>query len=200
MTTLLQINSSLFANDGQSTRLSDHYVDHWRQVNPEGHVRVRDLAAEPVPHLDGERFQALVTPVEERTEAQRAVVAFSDALINEWREADEVVIGLPLYNLGLPSTLKAYFDHIARSGETFRYTANGPEGLLKDRPVRVLAARGGQYRGTPLDTQTGHVSHFLGLLGIRDVQFVYAEGLAIGEDHKAEALQKAQQAIRQLVA
>ena len=128
---------------------------------------VRDVAAaEPVPHLNAERFGAFITKPEERSAAQHAVVAYSDALIDELKQADVIVLGLPMYNFGVPSQLKAYFDHIARAGVTFKYTDKGPVGLLTGKKVYVFAARGGLYAGTPLDTQTSYVRDFLRFLGI----------------------------------
>jgi FMN-dependent NADH-azoreductase len=103
-----------------------------------------------------------------------------------------------MYNFGVPSTLKAYFDHIARAGVTFRYTANGPEGLLKGKKAYVLAARGGLYAGTALDTQTAYVRDFLRFIGIEDVEFVYAEGLNIGDAAKRAGLAAAYAAIERL--
>lgn len=191
MSTLLQIRSSLFSDQGQSSQLADQYVARWQAAHPEGTVVTRDLAANPIPHLTAERFGAFTTPADQRTADQQAVVAESDALIAELRAADVVVLGLPLYNFGMPSTLKAYIDHIARAGETFRYTANGPEGLLGGRQVRVFAARGGLYAGTALDTQTSYVRNFLAFLGITDVEFIYAEGLAMGDDKREAGLTEA---------
>jgi len=197
MKTLLQLKTSLFP-DGQSSQLADAYVSRWRQANPDGEVIERSFAADPVPHLDAERFGAFVTAPEARNAAQAATVAYSDALIDELSRADVVVLGLPMYNFGIPSTLKAYFDHVARSGVTFRYTENGPEGLLNGKQVVAFAARGGRYQGTPLDTQTDYVRNFLGFLGMRDVEFVYAEGLAMGEEPRSQALDSARQALHAL--
>jgi hypothetical protein len=109
---------------------------------------VRDLAADPVPHLDGARVASFFARPEQRSAEQRAIVAYSDALIGELRRADVVVLGLPMYNFGVPSQLKAWFDHIARAGETFRYTDKGSVGLLKGKKAYVIAARGGEYAGT----------------------------------------------------
>ena len=109
-----------------------------------------------------------------------------------------MVLGLPLYNFGVPSQLKAYFDHVARAGETFAYTANGPEGLLKDKKAIVFATRGGQYVGTPLDTQTSYVRDFFAFIGITDVQFIYAEGLARSGGVKEAALAQAQEQLQAL--
>jgi len=198
MKTLLQLNSSIYSGDGQSTRLADDLVARWRVENPEGAVIVRDLARDPVPHLTAERFQALLTKPDERTFDQRAIVAESDALVQELIEADVIVLGLPMYNFAVPSTLKAYFDHIARAGVTFRYTAQGPVGLLTGKKAYVIGTRGGLYAGTPGDTETAYVRQFLGFLGIADVALVYAEGLAISETSKTAGIARAQQAIARL--
>lgn len=198
--TLLQLNSSLYAGAGQSTRLADEIVARWREHNPGATVILRDLAVDPVPHLTAERFQAFVTKPGERTPEQHTVVAYSDGLIGELKRADVIVMGLPMYNFDVPTTLKAYFDHIARAGVTFRYTDQGPVGLLTGKKVYVFAARGGCYAGTPHDTQTAYVRQFLGLLGMKDVEFVYAEGLAISEASKQAALSRAGQAIQRLSA
>jgi len=166
-------------------------VARWQAAHPDGTVVTRDLAANPIPHLTAERFGAFTTPADQRSAEQQAVVAESDALIDELRAAEVVVLGLPLYNFGMPSTLKAYIDHIARAGETFRYTATGPVGLLGGRKVRVFAARGGLYAGTPLDTQTDYLRNFLAFLGITDVEFIYAEGLAMGDETREAGLSQA---------
>jgi FMN-dependent NADH-azoreductase len=199
MKTLLLIKTSLFPDGGQSGRLAERYAAAWRDANPEGNVVVRDLGRDPVPHLDGQRFAALMAKPGERTTEQQLVVDYSDALIDEIRRADVVVLGLPMYNFGVPSTLKSYFDHIARAGVTFRYTEQGPVGLLGGRKVIVFAARGGVYAGTPGDAQTGFVRMFLGFVGLTDIEFVYAEGLAIGEAQRTNALAKAHGAIQRLL-
>jgi FMN-dependent NADH-azoreductase len=198
MKTLLKLNTSLFSTGGQSSRLADGFVDAWSENNAGATVIARDLAAEPVPHLTAERFGAFLAKPEERTADQQAVVSYSDALIDELRRADVIVLGLPMYNFGVPSMLKAYFDHIARSGETFTYSEKGPVGLLTGKKAYVFAARGGQYTGTPLDTQTAYVRNFLAFLGIADVEFVYAEGLAISEASKEAALAQARASIEAL--
>jgi FMN-dependent NADH-azoreductase len=201
MTTLLQINASLNNGNGQSSQLADQFVAAFHKRRPEAKITVRDVAAtEPVPHLNAERFGAFITKPEERSAAQRAVVGYSDILINELKQADVIVLGLPMYNFGVPSQLKAYFDHIARVGVTFKYTEKGPVGLLTGKKVYVFAARGGLYAGTPMDTQTSYVRDFLRFLGMSDVEFVYAEGLAISPESKEAGLAKAVAEIARLVA
>jgi FMN-dependent NADH-azoreductase len=201
MTTLLQINASLNNGNGQSSQLANQFVAAFRKRRPDAKIIVRDVAAaDPVPHLDAERFGAFTTTPAERNARQRAVVAYSDALIDELRQAEVIVLGLPMYNFGVPSQLKAYFDHIARVGVTFKYTDKGPVGLLTGKKAYVFAARGGLYAGTPMDTQTGYVRDFLGFLGLTDVEFVYAEGLAISPQSREAGLAKAAAEIARLAA
>jgi FMN-dependent NADH-azoreductase len=188
MKTLLQINTSIFSDGGQSSQLAKRFVGTWRDANPDSRLVVRDLAKNPVPHLDAAGFGAFLAKPEERTAEQQAAAKYSDVLIAELKSADVIVLGLPLYNFGLPSTLKAYFDQVGRAGQTFRYTAEGPVGLVTGKKAYVFATRGGLYKGTPKDTQTPYVRDFLGFLGITDVEFVYAEGLAISEASKASSI------------
>lgn len=197
MSTLLQITSSIVGDNSHSTSLSNDFVSQWQAKNPGGKVIQRDLAADAIPHLDGERLQALFTPEDQRTPEQQKIVAYSDALIDELRNADVIVLGVPLYNFGIPSVLKAYFDHVARAGVTFRYTETGPVGLLPDVPVYVFATRGGFYADTPVDWQLNTFLHFVGL---KTVEYIYAEGLATGDDNKQKALSTAQEKITQLIA
>jgi FMN-dependent NADH-azoreductase len=151
-----------------------------------------------VPHLDAQRLGAFIAKPEERTAEQQAVADYSDALIEEIRRADVVVFGVPMYNFGIPSTLRAYFDHIGRAGVTFRYTENGPVGLLTGKKVYVFIARGGMYQAGN-DAQTAYVRQFLSFIGLDDIEFVYAEGLAMGEESSKVGLAKAKEAIVKLV-
>ncbi len=191
MKTLLQINSSIFSSGGQSTQLADQFVAAWVAKELDVRVIVRDLAVDPISHWDAQRVLAFFAQPETRTREQQAYAAESDVLIEEIKQAQVIVIGLPMYNFGVPSTLKAYFDQIARSGISFRYTESGAEGLLTGKKVYVFATRGGMYAGTPLDSQTSYVRDFLGFLGMNDVEFVYAEGLNMGETAKDTALAEA---------
>jgi FMN-dependent NADH-azoreductase len=199
MNVVLQINSSLNLQDGQSTRLADQFVGRLREKQPHIEVIVRDLGARPLPHLDLARFGAFTTPRAQRSVEQQAFVAESDLLIDELRRADVIVIGSPMYNFGVPSPLKAYFDHIARAGETFRYTDTGSVGLLKGKKAYVLASRGGRYVGTPADTQTRYVRDFLRFIGIEQSEFIFAEGLATGEANKDESVRNALLSIERLI-
>ena len=198
MNSILQVNSSIYAGGGQSSRLADAFVADVRRNYPDAQLTVRDLASESVPHLDAERFAAFLSKPEERDGEQQAIVDYSDTLIAELEQADIVVIGLPMYNFGVPSQLKAWIDHVARAGVTFKYTDHGPVGLLRGKKAYVFATRGGKYAGTPADTQTAYVRDFLEFIGITDIEFIYAEGLAMGESIKAQALSSANRSIREL--
>ena len=154
------------------------------------HARLRDLASHPHPVLDEAALGALFTPAEQRTPDQAARVALDDTLIAEVQAADVIVLGVPMYNFGVPVQLKNWIDAIARNGVTFRYTENGPEGLLKGKKVYVALARGGRYRGTEADTQVPYLKMVLGFLGMTDVDFIYAEGLNMGPEAASKALPK----------
>jgi len=200
MSTLLQINASIHGDHGQSSQLANRFVAGWRERHAGARIVHRDLAREPVPHLTAERFAAFLADAAQRSSAQHGIVAYSDQLIEELRQADVIVLGLPMYNFGVPSQLKAYFDHVARAGVTFRYTADGPVGLLGGKQTYVFAARGGLYAGGALDTQTQYVRDFLRFLGIGEVEFIYAEGLATGEQPRQSALSSAHAQIARLFA
>lgn len=200
MKNLLQLNASIFSAGGHSSRLATDFVSSWQANYPDTQITFRDLADKPLPHLDAQRVLAFSTAAELRTPEQQAFVDVSDKLITEIQQADMIVMGLPMYNFGIPSTLKAYFDHIARAGVTFRYTENGVVGLLTGKKVIVFATRGGVYAGTPLDTETGYVRDFLNFLGISNIEFVYAEGLNKGADSKDAALAKANLRLVELAA
>src|SRR5687767_11361392 len=138
MKTLLKIQTSLAGSRAQSSLLADEVISAWLANNPGGRVVTRDLSDDVVPHLTAERFAAFTTKPEERTLEQHAIASYSDALIDELRNADTIVLAVPMYNFSVPSTLRSYFDHIARAGVTFRYTAAGPEGLLTGKSAYVI--------------------------------------------------------------
>jgi FMN-dependent NADH-azoreductase len=196
MHTLLHIDSSIYSGQGESSRMAAQFVNQWRASNPRGIVIERDLARESAPHLDAQGFRAFTLPAAQRSAADQASVDYSDRLIDELRRADVIALGLPMYNFGVPSTLKAYFDHVARAGVTFRYTQAGSVGMLTGKQGFVFAARGGRYGAD--DPQAQYVRNFLAFLGIEDVRFVFAEGLALGEDVKRKALAQAYDEIRSL--
>ena len=197
---ILQINSSARRAASQSTRLASHIVTRLREATPRAVVTVRDLGHAPHPALDEDALTALFTPAADRTPEQSARVAQDDALIAEVQAADVVVIGVPMYNFGVPVQLKNWIDAISRAGVTFRYTANGPEGLLKGKKALIVLARGGLYRDTPADSQVPYLRTVFRFLGFDDVQFVYAEGLAMGEESERNGIASAIEQIDELVA
>ncbi len=196
---ILQINSSARAEGSHSTRLANAIVERLRAAQPEAALTVRDLGRTPHPMLDEAALQALFTPADQRTPEHAARVAQDDALIAEIQAADVVVIGVPMYNFGVPAQLKNWIDAISRAQVTFRYTEKGPEGLLTGKKVYLALTRGGMYRNTPNDTQTPYLKTFFSFLGMTDVQFVYAEGLAMGPEAEQNAFSSAFAQIEQAV-
>lgn len=179
---ILQINSSARVEGANSTRLANTVTARLQAKHPGATVTVRDLAVTPHPVLDAAALGALFTPADQRTPEQAARVALDDALIAEVQAHDAIVLGVPMYNFGVPVQLKTWLDAIARAGVTFRYTANGPEGLIQGKKVYVAFARGGIYRDTPADSQTPYIKTILGFLGMTDVKYIHAEGLAMGPE------------------
>ena len=197
---ILQVNSSARREGSQSTLLASAIVAQLRANEPGAAVTVRDLAHTPHPELDEAALQALFTPADKHTQEQAARIAQDDTLIAEIQAADIVVLGVPMYNFGVSAQLKNWIDAVTRAKVTFRYTASGPEGLLSGKKVYVALTRGGKYRNTPADTQVPYLRMVLGFLGMTDVQFVYAEGLAMGAEAANEAMASAHQQIDEALA
>lgn len=189
---ILQINTSSRREGANSTRIANDVVARLKARHPAASVTVRDLAAQPHPVLDEVALGALFTPAEQRTPEQAARVALDDALIAELQAHDVVVLGVPMYNFGNSVQLKTWIDAIARAGVTFRYTESGPEGLVKGKTVYVALARGGVYRDTANDSQVPYLKNVLGFLGMTDVRFIYAEGLAMGPEAAEKGFAQAQ--------
>lgn len=189
---ILQINASPRRGDANSTKLASQVSQRLQASHAGSSLTVRDLGEQPVTVLDETALGALFTPAEQRSANQAAVVAEYDALIAEVQSHDAIVLGVPMYNFGVPVQLKAWIDAIARAGVTFRYTENGPEGLLKGKTVYVALARGGLYRDTPKDSQVPYLKTVLGFLGLTDVRFIYAEGLNMGPEAAAKGFAQAE--------
>jgi len=198
MSKVLVLKSSILAGYSQSNQLADFYADEARAKGDE--VTVRDLAAQPIPVLDGELVGALRPSDAPLSPSQQDALALSDELIAELQAHDTVVIAAPMYNFNIPTQLKNYFDLIARAGVTFRYTEAGPEGLVKGKRAVILSSRGGIHKDTPTDLLTPYVKLFLGFIGITDVDFVFAEGIAYGPEVATKAASDAKDAIKQIVA
>jgi FMN-dependent NADH-azoreductase len=192
---VLQINSSVRGKASHSTRLANRIVERLRDADPGATLTVRDLGLSPHPVLDEAALGALFTPASQRTPEQAARAALDDALIAEIQAADAVVLGVPMYNFGVPASLKNWIDAIAKAGVTFRYSEKGPEGLLQGKQVYVALTRGGKYRNTPADTQVPYLKTVFGFLGMTDISFVYAEGLAMGAESERHAISSAYEQI-----
>jgi FMN-dependent NADH-azoreductase len=195
MSRLLYLSSSALGEASATRQLGTALVARLRAAAPGLAVVERDLAAAPLPHLDGELLAGFGG-------ADNAAAARSDALITELKAADVIVIGAPMYNFSIPSTLKAWIDHVARAGHTFTYTANGPQGLLKGKRVFVVSGRGGVYSegaNQALDFQEAYLRGVLGFIGLTDVTVVRPEGLKLAPDAAGPALARAQAAIDTLV-
>lgn len=197
---ILQINASARSAGSNSTRLADAITARLVAKHAGAVVELRDLATHPHPVLDEAALGAIFTPAEQRTPEQAARAALDDALIAQIKSVDVIVLGVPMYNFGVPVQLKTWIDAIAKAGATFHYTANGPEGLLKDKKVYVALARGGLYRDTPTDSQVPYLKNILAFLGMTDVEFIYAEGLAMGSDGASKAFAEADNQLEALFA
>jgi FMN-dependent NADH-azoreductase len=196
---ILQINSSARSSGSQSTQLASGIVERLVSQIPEASVTMRDLASNPHPMQDEATLQALFTSKEQRTLEQAERVALDDALIAEIQEADILVLGVPMYNFGVPAQLKHWIDAIARAGVTFKYTENGPIGLLQGKQVFAALTRGGLHKDTPADTIVPYLRTVLGFLGMQDVRMIFAEGLAMGAETADQSLRAAQSEIEAVV-
>ncbi|MBS0125807.1 FMN-dependent NADH-azoreductase [Thetidibacter halocola] len=190
--TLLRIDASARTDGSVSRELADRVVN---RLAPTQVIR-RDLA-DSLPQIDAAWIGANFTAAEARTEDQRAALALSDTLIAEIEAADTLLIALPIYNFGVPTALKTWVDHVARAGVTFRYSEDGPEGLLRGKRAIVVVASGGTEVGGPIDFATPWLRHVLGFIGITDVQVVTADRLAIDPDASRA---KAEEQIEKLAA
>ena len=201
MTTVLHINSSARFAESISRKVSGEFVAKLQNAQPDLHCITRDVAAQPLPHLTEQVIGAFFTPAEKRTAQQSQDVALSEQLVAELKAADIIVIGAPMYNFSVPSSLKAWIDHVARAGLTFKYGANGPEGLLLGKKVYVFTARGGVYSEGPAKVMDFHETYLrgvLGFLGLTDITFIHSEGLGMGEAAVEKALSQTRATINGL--
>ncbi|MCM2129508.1 FMN-dependent NADH-azoreductase [Larsenimonas rhizosphaerae] len=197
MSRLLVLKSSILSTFSQSAQLADHTIAQWEETHGQGSVTVRDLAENPLPMLDGELVGAMRPSDATLTPRQQDALDLSDALINELKAHDVIVMAAPMYNFSVPIQLKAYIDLVARAGVTFRYTENGPEGMIDGKRALVLTTRGGIHKDSPEDFVAPYLRTFLGFIGISDVEIIYAEGLAMGPESAESAQSQARDAIDQ---
>lgn len=199
MKRILFIHSSLFGDDSASTQVGQSLVEGLMGEHPGSVVTRLDLANDTLPHLGAAEFSSWTIPEDQRDESQRYLANRSDRLIEQLMSHDTLVLAAPMYNLGIPSTLKAWIDRVSRAGKTFRYTSEGPQGMLKHMRAYLVFARGGIYRDTPLDTQTGYLKSVLGLMGIDAIETIFAEGLNMGGDARQQSLANAMSRVEDLV-
>jgi FMN-dependent NADH-azoreductase len=205
MKNILLIQSSPRGIASLSQQAAHSILDDLQSRYPEAKVVVRDLAQNPPPHVGPDFIAGLHAQPEQLSREQSAALAFSDSLIAELSAADLLVLAVPMHNFGLPSTLKAWIDHVVRVGRTFSYSANGVEGLVKDKRAILVLARGGVYSDgpfKPFDFQEPYLRAILGFIGITDVEVVHVEGVAnsaIGpEKALASAVTRSKQILAQL--
>ncbi|CNK13234.1 azoreductase [Yersinia enterocolitica] len=199
MSKVLVLKSSILATYSQSNQLADFFVEQWQAAHAGDEITVRDLAAQPIPVLDGELVGALRPSDVALTPRQQEALALSDELIAELQANDVIVMAAPMYNFNIPTQLKNYFDLIARAGVTFRYTEKGPEGLITGKRAIILTSRGGIHKDTPSDLVVPYLRLFLGFIGITDVEFVFAEGIAYGPEVATKAQADAKELLAQVV-
>jgi FMN-dependent NADH-azoreductase len=202
MTKVLIIDSAATGSASVSRKLTSGFAEQLRRHEPAVRITRRDVGTAPIPHLTEATVGAIRGAAAETDEA-RAALALADQLVSELKEADLIVIGAPMYNFGIPSTLKAWFDHVLRAGITFRYTGQGPEGLVKGKRAIVVESRAGLYSEGPAaanDSQEPHLRTLLAFIGVDDVTFVRAEKLAFGPEAASEAIAEAAQTLADLAA
>lgn len=199
MANVLVIESSARQQGSVSRQLTEHFIANWQTAQPGDVVKVRDLAIDQVPHLDATLLGGWMNPAEQQSEAEKAAAALSNQLTDEVLAADVLVLAAPMYNFTIPSTLKAWLDHVLRAGMTFKYTDTGPQGLLSGKRAFVLTARGGVHAGSAQDHQEPYLRQVLAFIGIHDVSFIHAEGLNLGGDALEKGLNQAKAQVAQVI-
>jgi len=195
---ILHVSSSPRGSASYSSRVASDVVDELVGRNPSATVTVRNVATEPLPHIDDDFLAATRGPNGPQTERQHALLAQSDALVDELFAADVIVIGAPMINFTIPSTLKAWIDNVARPGRTFSYGEAGPKGRVTGKQVIIVGARGGVYSqaARPLDFQLPYLKSVLGFLGMTDVEVLEIDGTASGPDAAEQAVRAAIASLR----
>ncbi len=199
MANVLVIESSARQQGSVSRQLTAQFIANWQAANPADKIKVRDLAVDQVPHLDANLLGGWMTPAGQQSEAEQAALALSNLLTDELLAANVLVLAAPMYNFAIPSTLKAWLDHVLRAGVTFKYTETGPQGLLSGKRAFVLTARGGIYAGGTQDHQEPYLRQALAFVGIHDASFIHAEGLNLGGDFMEKGLNQAKAQLAQAI-
>ena len=199
MSRVLVLKSSILGEYSQSGKLVDFFVEQWRETHPEDRFTVRDLANPTLPELDGEVMAGFTAGDKPLTPHQQSTLALSDELIAELKSHDTLIISAPMYNFNIPTQLKNWFDLVARARLTFNYTTTYPVGLVEGVNAVVFSSRGGVHAGQPTDAVTPYLRSVLGLMGIGEAQFIYAEGLDMKPHGLTQGLANAHQRIVALV-
>ena len=198
MSRVLIIESSARQQGSVSRQLTEQFISQWQAAHPADQIQVRDLARDPVPHLDADLLGGWMKPVEQRSAIEQAALERSNRLTEELLAADVLVMAAPMYNFAIPSTLKSWLDHVLRAGLTFKYTETGPQGLLTGKRAYVLTARGGIHTGSTSDHQEPYLRQVMAFIGIHDVDFIHAEGLNLGGDLMEKGLNQAKARLAQV--
>ena len=198
MSNVLIIETSARQQDSFSRELTQQFISHWKTLHPADRLTTRDLAVSPVPHLDADLLGGWMKPEAQRNAAEQASLQRSNELTDELLAADVLVLAAPMYNFAIPSTLKAWLDHVLRAGVTFKYTDTGPQGLLTGKKAYVLTARGGLYAGSTTDHQEPYLRQVMAFIGIHDVAFIHAEGMNLGGDFQEKGLNQARSRISEI--
>ncbi len=202
--TVLHIDSSPLGEHSVSRKLTAKVLAELKITHPDTQVITRDLGTSPLPHLTGMTIGAFFSPPDQRNEALNEAIKLSDEVVDEVFAADVIVIGTPMWNFGIPSSLKAWIDHIIRAGRTFQYSSSGPESLLPaGKKVIIVSSRGGIYSAGPMqvmDHQETYLKAILGFVGLHDISIIRAEGVAMGEEAKKDAIGSAEAQLIEAVA
>lgn len=194
MSSILLVTSSPRGAASHSTRVATDLALKLRDADPRQRIVIRDLVAAPLPHIDPDYASGIYTPAEARTQPQADAVAVSDAVLGELLAADTLVLGTGFINFSISSTLKSWIDHVARAGKSFAYGENGPKGLVTGKKVYIVMASGGIYSEGPamqMDHAVPYLRSVLGFMGMTDVEVIRVEGVGMGADATASALEKA---------
>lgn len=200
MTHILHLDASPRGDRSVSRTLSKELVDFWKAENPNDTVTYRDIGHHPVPFVSEDWIAAAFTPPDQHTPELAAAIQISDKLIDEFLSADRYVFSIPMYNFSIPANFKAYLDQIVRAGHTFLVDATGYKGLVHNKKMTIIIAQGGAYpEGSPAhayDLQTPYLQLIFGFIGITDIEFVYADGLNLGDEARERAIANAQSALK----
>jgi FMN-dependent NADH-azoreductase len=191
MSHVLIIESSARQQDSVSRQLTRDFIQQWQAAHPGDQINVRDVAANPLPHLDADLLGGWMKPAEQRSMPEQEAFERSNQLTDELLAADVLVMAAPMYNFTIPSTLKAWLDHVLRAGITFKYTPTGPQGLLQGKRAIVLTDRGGIHAGAGSDHQEPYLRQAMAFIGIHDVEFIHAEGLNMSGDFHEKGVNQA---------